>query len=122
MRPFHSKLLDRAEVDSLVSERLAWILEAAEPTGVVVFGSAGRYEMREDSDLDLLVVLPDGVDASAVASTVLSRRPPNGVPADILFYGETEFTRRATLGGVCHVAAREGRVIHGRLPKEPESA
>lgn len=32
------------------------------PTYVALFGSAARGDMREDSDIDLLVVRPDGVD------------------------------------------------------------
>lgn len=32
-----------------------------EPTLVVMFGSAARGDMSDDSDIDLLFVIPDGV-------------------------------------------------------------
>ena len=118
MRRFNSPKLSQAETDALVATRLQWILEVASPTCVFVFGSAARYEMRDDSDLDFIVITKNEDDVSSLAARVLGRKPPHDVAADILFYGERRFLERARLGGVCFLAVREGRVVHGSMPTE----
>ncbi len=37
------------------------IVEAVRPRRIVLFGSAARGQMGPESDLDLLVVMPDGI-------------------------------------------------------------
>lgn len=46
----------------IVPELIRRVVELVAPTRVILFGSAARGEMRTDSDLDLLVVMPDGSD------------------------------------------------------------
>jgi predicted nucleotidyltransferase len=36
------------------------IVDEVRPLRIIVFGSAARGEMQPDSDVDLLVVMPDG--------------------------------------------------------------
>lgn len=43
------------------------IVDAVHPLQVILFGSAARGEADPDSDLDLLVVMPDGTRRSGVA-------------------------------------------------------
>ena len=45
-----------------LDEILLRILSVVKPSRVVLFGSAARSQMTPDSDLDLLVVMPDGSD------------------------------------------------------------
>jgi predicted nucleotidyltransferase len=93
-------------------------LEAASPTCILVFGSAGRYEMRADSDIDFIVITHDEDDVASLTARVLGRKPPHEVAADILFYTERAFLERARMGGACYLAMNEGRVIYGHLPVE----
>ncbi|MCA2958847.1 MAG: nucleotidyltransferase domain-containing protein [Silvanigrellales bacterium] len=51
----------------------------ASPTCVFVFGSAARYEMRDDSDLDFIVITKNEDDVSSLAARVLGRKPPHDV-------------------------------------------
>ncbi len=43
-----------------LNEIVQRIVEAVHPLRVVLFGSAARGEMGPDSDIDLLVVMPEG--------------------------------------------------------------
>jgi predicted nucleotidyltransferase len=45
----------------IVSEMVRRIVETAHPLRIILFGSAARGEMDENSDLDVLVIMPDGV-------------------------------------------------------------
>lgn len=44
-----------------VKQLIATIVETAHPLRILVFGSVARGEATEHSDVDLLVVMPDGV-------------------------------------------------------------
>ena len=48
--------VDQVVLSSLVQQ----IVDAACPVQIILFGSAARGDMRLGSDLDLLVVMPDG--------------------------------------------------------------
>jgi hypothetical protein len=45
-------------------------VETVHPVQIILFGSAARGEMGPNSDLDVLVVMPDGCDRRAVAGTL----------------------------------------------------
>jgi uncharacterized protein len=50
-------IADSESIDLLVHK----IVETVHPLRVLLFGSAARGDMTEGSDIDLLVVMPDGV-------------------------------------------------------------
>ncbi len=59
----------------LIQEVVRRLEEAVRPLRVILFGSAARGEMGPDSDVDLLIVVPDGVrrrDAARKAYRALS--------------------------------------------------
>lgn len=57
---------DPKKVDELVRR----IVEVAHPLRVILFGSAARGEMGPNSDLDVLVVMPDGVHRRKTAQEI----------------------------------------------------
>lgn len=50
------------------------IVEAVRPVRIILFGSAARGEMRAKSDLDVLVIVPDGRNRRRVAGTIYRAR------------------------------------------------
>lgn len=68
--------LVRAVVEQLVAE--------ADPLRVVLFGSRAAGTARPDSDIDLLVVMPDGTDRRAAMTRIGSRLRRPGVGIDLL--------------------------------------
>lgn len=48
------------------------IVEVAQPRRIILFGSAVRGDMRPDSDIDILVVAPDGTHRRQTAQTSAS--------------------------------------------------
>jgi len=47
---------------ALLDELVRRIVESVRPLQITLFGSAARGEMGPHSDLDVLVVMPDGCD------------------------------------------------------------
>lgn len=50
----------------VVEKLVQQIVETAHPLRVILFGSAARGPMRPDSDIDLLIVMPEGTDSGKV--------------------------------------------------------
>ena len=91
----------RRLLDRMREAVAAWPVQ---PLSVVVFGSAVRDEMRSDSDIDVLVVMPDGVDDETVSAVVdeFSSRLTRwtGNDARLLVYWEDEIEPAAVLSSI----------------------
>ena len=60
------------------------VVRLVRPLRVIVFGSVARGEARPDSDLDLLVVMPDGRPRRATAQRLYVDVPRLGIPFDVV--------------------------------------
>ncbi len=112
--------------DATIAEMVAILAKAADPDQVILFGSRGRGDAQEDSDVDLIVVEPepfgpgrDRVREMARLYKTLSRFP---FPIDILVYSREDVEYwRDSLNHVLARALREGRVLYKR-PQERNQA
>ncbi len=103
MRPSQAQL-------DVILER---VIDAVHPLRVVLFGSAARDEMTPDSDVDLLVVMPNGTHRRRTMEylhTQFSGLPfPIEVvvatPDDLEQYGES-------VGLIYRAALEEGRELY----------
>lgn len=100
------------EIAGIISIKLAWILKAAQPYRVYIFGSAARGEMTEASDVDLAVVFRTEAEYKSSRKAILCRPRDDEWPQDILFFVADEFERKALVGGVCMIIAQEGRLLY----------
>ena len=57
----------------LLDELVRRTVEAVQPRRIILFGSAARGTMGPQSDLDVLVVMPDSADCRAVARDLYRR-------------------------------------------------
>jgi predicted nucleotidyltransferase len=82
---------------------------------VVLFGSVAHGADGPDSDIDLLVVLPQVEKNGRHGLTVeLARAITAPVPVDLLLTDPAEIAERGDLPGMMRVALREGRVGYER--------
>ena len=77
---------DPQTIDELVRR----IVEAVHPQRVVLFGSAARGEMGPNSDLDVLVIMPDGTHRRRTAQEVYRRMWGFGFAKDIVVVTESD--------------------------------
>ena len=99
---------DPAMLDELVRRTV----EAVRPLRVILFGSAVRGTMGPDSDLDLLVIMPDAADCRAVAKQLDRRLRDLNQAKDIVVARESDLeSQGANPYLVFHAALAEGKEL-----------
>ena len=87
------------------------------PQEVILFGSYARGDQTADSDIDLLVVFPHGVDKAAEAIRIRRAIGRINTGVDIVVSSAQEVAEwEDVLGTIFYYARREGRPIYGHKP------
>jgi predicted nucleotidyltransferase len=102
------------------------IRQVAQPSKIILFGSYARGEATEDSDLDLMIILPGKPDKMAEIIRLRRAIGALGVGVDVLVFSEEEARRRGQVPGtVIYWANKEGKVLYeaAAIPpaRHPES-
>ncbi len=80
---------------------------------VIVFGSYGRGDADEGSDLDLMVVLKEISDRGAGYLRIREALGRIGVGVDLVLISESDFERRRQVpGSLAYWAWQEGKVAY----------
>ena len=103
--------------DALLNRMVRAIVDEVDPEQVILFGSRGRGDARENSDIDLIVVEaePFGPERSRHRELVRLYHALAGfpVPADILVFSHEDVAYwRDSLNHVLARALREGKALH----------
>ena len=69
---------------AVVGELVRRIVEVVQPLRIVLFGSAARGELGPNSDLDVLVVMPNGVHRRKTAQQIYRNMWGLGCAKDII--------------------------------------
>ena len=105
--------------DTLIDRMVQAIVDEVDPEQVILFGSRGRGDERQDSDVDLVVVEaePIGPKRSRHKEMVRLYHAVAGFPvaADVLVYSRDDVDYwRDSLNHVLARALREGKVLYER--------
>lgn len=99
---------DPALLDNLVQQ----IVAAVHPLRIILFGSAARVEMGPDSDIDVLIVMPEGTHRRFTAQLLYSciqRR----MALDFMVATPSDLERhRDNIGLMYYTILREGKEIY----------
>ena len=98
------------EIDSIVRQ----IVTKYRPIKIILFGSAGRGDLKTANDLDFLIIKDDvpfyGIDRMRELDEIIDRN----MAADMLVYRSAEFNDRVALGDpFIRTILKEGRVLYG---------
>lgn len=96
-----------------VSELVRRIVQSAHPLRIILFGSAARGELGPHSDLDVLVIMPDGAHRRRTAQTIYRNLKGLGCAKDIVVVTESDvrdFGDNPSL--VLYSALQEGRELY----------
>lgn len=100
-------------LNEIIVETIKRILSVIQPTKVILFGSAARGEMHENSDIDLLIVTPAGTHRRKTAQKIYRNMIGVGFAADIVVITEDDLERyKEHHGMIIHQALEDGRVIY----------
>lgn len=99
--------------EAVIAEAGRRLLEAAPEARVILFGSAARGELTQDSDLDFLVIERDVKDRHAEQVRLRRALRPLRIPVDVIVVSETYAEEWGPAkGSVVHAALTEGRMVH----------
>jgi uncharacterized protein len=86
-----------------------------DPLRIILFGSRARQEDRQDSDVDLLLILPAVEDRRRAAVEIRRLLADIPLAKDIIVTTPGEIERRGDIvGSILRPAVREGRVLYER--------
>ena len=99
--------------NQILDELIRRILQVVQPKQVILFGSAAREEMNSESDLDILVVMPDGIHRRRTAQTIYRSLTGLGVAKDIIVVTETDVKEHGENTSLAlYPALREGKELY----------
>ena len=112
-----SKKLPKTEQKALINRGLRRVLQTdvkKHLKEVILFGSAIDYELTELSDIDMCVIVKNGVDIKIVKKILFNapREADDKIPYDLLILEEGVYLKKCETGGVCEIIKKEGRSIY----------
>lgn len=96
-----------------IEQLIQRIVEIVHPLRIILFGSAARGEMGTDSDIDVLVVMPEGVHRRRTAQLLYRQIRGLGVPFDILVATPNDLAQhKDNIGLIYRTVLQEGREVY----------
>lgn len=96
-----------------VDELVRRIVEEVHPLRIILFGSVAKGEGGLDSDIDLLVVMPEGVHRRRIAQLLYQNISGLGVPFDILVATPEDLKKhKDNIGLIYRSILQEGREVY----------
>lgn len=109
---------DTAEIavttdDPVVARVVGRVVEEVSPLRVVMFGSRAKGSARPDSDIDLVVVMPDGTRRRETAKALYVRVECPDVPVDYVVTTPSALAQHADdIGLIYPEIVRTGRDVY----------
>lgn len=101
------------EAGAILDEAVRRILTVVKPHRIILFGSAARGEMGPESDLDLLVVMPNGIHRRRTSAEIFKALRGIGLPKDVIVVTEKDVgAHRSNPSLVIKPALEEGKEIY----------
>jgi uncharacterized protein len=89
------------------------VVEAVNPLRIILFGSAARGEMKPDSDLDILVVMTEGIHRRKTTQAIYQQLIGLTTPVDVVVATEKDLRLHGdNFSLVYYFALRDGKEIY----------
>jgi len=96
-------------IESIVQK----IVEVVHPLRIILFGSYSRGKAEPESDIDVLVVMPEGVHCRRTAQLLYRQIRGLGVPFDILVTTPNALEKhKDNIGLIYRTVLKQGREIY----------
>ena len=108
-KPSTSVTINTEAIDKIVGR----IVELVHPLRIILFGSVVRCETDSDSDIDLLVVMPEGVHRRKTAQFLYQHIAGIKIPFDLVVATSNDLEKhKDNLGLIYRNALREGKEVY----------
>ena len=108
-----SRRFEDSVMESAVREAVERIVEQVHPSRIILFGSTARDEHGLDSDMDLLVIMPEGTHKRRTAQMLYRGLRGLPVPVDVLVTTEVDLDRQKDNPGLIYrTILQEGRELY----------
>jgi uncharacterized protein len=105
--------METAVTRELLDDMIRRIVDAVHPVRIILFGSAVRGVLGPHSDLDILVIMPDGTHRRGTARRIYRSLFGLGVPKDVVVVTESDVKNFGTNPSlVISPAIEEGRELY----------
>jgi predicted nucleotidyltransferase len=116
----HARRISRVKADAktqpdskIIADLITRIVNAAHPIQIIVFGSAARGEMNSDSDIDVMVVMPEGTHRLNTTRDLYKRMFGFGYPVDIVVATPSVLERhKDNIGLIYRTVLAEGKQVY----------
>jgi predicted nucleotidyltransferase len=99
----------QSRLDLLISR----IVEITHPLRIVMFGSAARMDTGPDSDIDLLIIMPEGTHRRATAQKLYKEISGIGLPFDVIIATPSDILKhKDNIGLIYRSALRDGKEVY----------
>ena len=106
-------MITQQSIDTVIDDMVRRIAERFRPEKIILFGSYARGQATEDSDIDLLVVMPVEHSTRQKANEIDLALADRTVPLDVIVVTPEQFEReRDVIGTVLYKAVREGKILY----------
>lgn len=99
--------------EETIENLVVQIVRAAHPLRIILFGSAARGDMGPNSDIDLLVVMPEGTHRRRTAQKLYREIRGFKIPFDVIVATPGDLSRYGNSPGLIYrEILREGKDIY----------
>lgn len=89
------------------------IVNEVHPLRIILFGSAVTGHLHPDSDLDLLVVMPEGVHRRRTAQQLYRKISGIAMPFDIVVATPSDLAKhKNNIGLIYHTILKQGKEVY----------
>lgn len=101
------------DIKTLIDDLVVRIVRAVHPLRIVLFGSAARGEMGPDSDIDIMVVMPDGTHRLNTTRHLYRHIVGLGFPVDIVVATPSLLEQhKNNIGLIYRTVLAEGKIVY----------
>ncbi len=107
--------MTKAEIQDALDEMTRRIVDRFHPDRIILFGSYVEGEPTDDSDLDILIVMPVEGSRRSKANEIDLTLADRVVPMDLIVVTPEQYDRQKDMiGTIVREAVRDGKVIYER--------
>ena len=108
-----TEIFFKDNTSALIPELVVRVREAANPLRIILFGSAACNKTDKNSDIDILVVVPDNVHRRHTVQNIYRHLSGFGFATDVIVATVGDLERyKDNFSMIFHSALKEGREIY----------